>query len=79
MKRTTVSLDEALLRLLKKRAAERGTTLQAVVADLLRRSLAAPAPATAPYRLKLQGWEAQEQAGVDILDRDKLFDLMDGR
>jgi hypothetical protein len=78
MKRTTVSLDEALHRLLKQRVAEQGTTLQAVVADLLRRSLAAPKP-TAPYRLKLQGWEAQEQAGVDLPDRDKLFDLIDGR
>jgi hypothetical protein len=78
MKRTTVSLDEALLRVLKKRAAEQGTTLQAVVSDLLRKSLAAPEPA-ASYRLKLQGWDAQEQAGVDLLDRDKLFDLIDGR
>ena len=78
MKRITVSLDEAILRLLKKRAAEHGTTLQAVVADLLRRSLAAPAPAATPYRLELQGWEAQEQAGVDLLDRDKLFNLMKG-
>ena len=30
-------------------------------------------------RLRLKGWEAQEQPGVDILDRDKLFDLMNGR
>ena len=65
--------------MLKKRAAEQGTTLQAVVADLLRRSLAATAPAATPYRLKLQGWGAQEQAGVDLLDRDKLFNLMNGR
>ena len=28
---------------------------------------------------QLQGWEAKEQPGVDLLDRDKLFDLMDGR
>jgi hypothetical protein len=33
----------------------------------------------APHRLALQGWEAAIQPGVDILDRDTLFDVMDGR
>jgi len=32
-----------------------------------------------PFRLKLAGWKAEEQPGVDIADRDRLFDLMDGR
>ena len=32
-----------------------------------------------PYTLVLEGWEAETQPGVDLLDRDKLFDLMDGR
>ena len=31
------------------------------------------------YELRIEGWEAVEQPGVDLLDRDKLFDLMDGR
>ena len=78
MKRITLSLEETLHRLLKKRAAEQGTTLRAVVADLLRKSLAAPKPA-ASYLLRLQRWDAQQQAGVDLLDRDKLFDRMNGR
>ena len=78
MKRTTVSLDEAVLRELKKLAAEQGETLQSVVGSLLRRALAEPAVAPR-YRLRLRGWQAREQPGVDILDRDKLFDLMDGR
>jgi hypothetical protein len=29
------------------------------------------------YRLKLQGWKAELQPGVDILDRNSLFDAMD--
>ena len=33
----------------------------------------------APYELRMEGWEATKQPGVDLLDRDKLFDLMDGR
>ena len=78
MKRTTVALDEALLRQLKKLAAAEGRTLQAVTNDLLRQALAA-APARGPYAFGVRGWDAIEQPGVDILDRDKLFDLMDGR
>lgn len=29
------------------------------------------------YRLRLQGWTAELQAGVDLLDRDGLFDAME--
>ena len=77
MKRTTFALDDGLLRLLKKRAAEEGRSVQAVAGDLLLRGLAQPKKSG--YRLKLQGWRAGELPGVDLLDRDKLFDLMDGR
>jgi len=66
-----------LFRQIKKKAAEQGRTLQAVVNDLLRRALVQTA--RQPYRLNLKGWQANEQPGVDLLDRDKLFDLMDGR
>ena len=77
MKRTTLTIDEQLLHELKKRASEEGRTLQAVTNDLLRRSLMS-VPAK-PYRLRLRGWKAAEQPGVDLLDRDTLFDLMNGR
>lgn len=77
MKRTTLALDEDLLRTLKRRAADHGTTLQAVINDALRNGLA-PRP-KGKYRLRLRGWPAQLQPGVDLADRDKLFDLMDGR
>jgi hypothetical protein len=70
-------LDDALLRVLQKRAAQEGRPLQEVMGDLIRRGLAETGRRR--YRLKLQGWKAREQPGVDILDRDKLFDLMNGR
>ena len=77
MARTTLMIEESLFRRIKKKAAEDGRTLQATVDDLLRRALAvSPRPR---YRLDLKGWEAAEQPGVDILDGDKLFDLMQGR
>ncbi len=77
MKRTTLMIDEHLMRALKKKAAEEGRTLQAVTNDLLRRAMAATS--RPPYELRLQGWKATELPGVDLLDRDTLFDLLDGR
>jgi hypothetical protein len=78
MSRTTLTIDDKLLRELKRKAADEGKTLQAVLNDLLRHALAMPRKAK-DYSLKLRGWRASEQPGVDILDRDKLFDLMNGR
>lgn len=72
-------IEDRLLRELKKKAAAQGQTLQAVANDLLRRALAMPERRRNGFKLNLQGWEAREQPGVDLLDRDKLFDLMDGR
>ena len=77
MRRTTLTLEDHLLRELKKKAAEEGRTLQAVASDLLRRSLAAKP--REPYRMRLRGWKAAELPGVSLTDRDALFDLMDGR
>ena len=77
MPRTTLAIDSDVLKILKERAARSGTTLQSITNDLLRKALAVNQEP--PFKLELKGWRAQEQPGVDILDRDKLFDLMDGR
>jgi plasmid stability protein len=77
MKRTTLKLDDALLRRLKQQAAAQGRTLQDLANQLLRQGLMATAHA--PYTLALTGWDAATQRGVDILDRDALFDVMNGR
>ena len=70
-------IEGDLLRQLKRRAAEEGRTLQRVVNDLLRQAVSAPK--RSQYKLRWQAWDAELQPGVDLLDRDKLFDLMDGR
>jgi plasmid stability protein len=72
-----LALDERLLKQLKEIAAREGRSFQSVANDLLRRALARPRAVS--FRLRLQGWRAEQRAGVDILDRDKLFDLMDAR
>jgi len=76
MARTTLAIDDDLLRRLKQKAAAEGKTLQEVANALLRQSLARAAR-TGAYRLELQGWDAQLQPGVDILDRDRLLDILD--
>jgi plasmid stability protein len=77
MGRTTLMIEDKILRELKKKAAEEGRTVQAVANDLLRSALRTPDRRS--FTLNLQGWQATEQPAVDLLDRDKLFDLMNGR
>lgn len=77
MKRTTLTIDADLLKRLKATAAQQGKTIAALVNELLRQALAIRSRRQG-YTLKLEGWDAQPQPGVDILDRDKLFDLMNG-
>jgi hypothetical protein len=77
MARTTLDIDEPVLRELKKKAVAEGRTLQSVANDLLKWGLRAQ---TLPsFSLRMQGWAADLQPGVDILDRDSLFDVMNGR
>lgn len=78
MKRTTLTIDDDLLRRLKAAAAQQGKTLASLINELLRQALAIRSRREG-YTLKLEGWDAEPQPGVDILDRDKLFDLMNGR
>jgi hypothetical protein len=77
MARTTLDIDDALLRELKGQAAREGRTLQSVVNERLRqRSIPAGTP---PFSLNLIGWHGDLRPGVDLCNRDALFDLMDGR
>jgi len=72
--RTTLTIDDVLLRELKTRASKEGRSLQQVANELLRRGLKAARPA---YRLRLRGSTAKLAPGVDLADRDRLLDLMD--
>jgi plasmid stability protein len=75
MARTTLVLDDQVLRQIKKKAVDEGRTFQAVANELLRQALAQPR--RQPYRLKLQGWKGELLPGVDICDRNTLFDILD--
>ncbi len=78
MKRTTFTIDDDLFLQLKKRAASQGRSMGSLVNDLLRQAMTTSARRQ-PFTLELEGWDAEPQAGVELLDRDKLFDLLDGR
>jgi len=75
--RTTVRLDPHLLAAARKRAAESGRTLTAVLEDALRASLARRGvrAKSKPVRLKtVKGGGVR--AGVDLDDSASLLDLM---
>jgi plasmid stability protein len=78
MARTTLGIDDEVLKRIKEKAAREGRTLQDVANELLRHALVRQ-EAKSTVKLSLRGWKAKERPGVDLLDRDSLFDLMDGR
>jgi len=75
--RTTLAIDDDLLQRIKEKAARERRTFQGVANELLRQALAPRRTIAKP--LSLRGWKARERPGVDLLDRDALFDLMDRR
>ena len=76
--RTTVDVNDALLRLAKRQAAAEGSTLRAVIERALRSHLHRSG-GRASYRLKWSTERGRLLPGAVIEDRDALFDLMDGR
>lgn len=78
--RTTLNLDDHLMRALKKRAAETGRTITRVIEDALRDSLARErARRHEPFKLRWVTVRGRVQPGVDLTDRHNLLDRMDGR
>lgn len=76
--RTTIELGDELLRQAKKRAADEGVPLREVIESALRRYLAG-GRRRAGYRLQWRPERGRLQPGVNLDDRDALFDLMNGR
>jgi len=75
--RTTIDINDELMRRAKKRAANDGVPLRDVVEDALTRYLSEK-PAATGYKLKWTTESGELMPGVDLDDRDSLFDLMDG-
>jgi hypothetical protein len=77
--RTTLDLDESLLRKAKRRAADEGTTLTAVIEGALRQYLMPALPAGRVFRLKLLTRKGRRVPGMNLADRDSLYERMEGR
>lgn len=74
--RTTLNLDDDLMRAAKRKAIDRGLTLTAIIELALTREL--EAPAAIEFKLRIPTAEGRAIPGVDIADRDSLYDVMDG-
>ena len=76
--RTTIRLDDQLLRDAKQLAARTGRTLTAVIEDALRRMLARPKEAKKPKQIRLPRADLGElRPGVNLDNNAELLDLMD--
>lgn len=76
--RTTINLNDRLLREAKRRAATEGKTLGQVMEQALRAYLAGPR-ARSSFTLQWRTERGRIQPGVRLDDRDALFDLLEGR
>jgi hypothetical protein len=76
--RTTIRIDEALLREAKEKAARTGKSLTALIEDALRESLARQPDAAArePVRLITAGGNGL-RPGIDLDDSASLLDIME--
>ncbi len=74
--KTTLNLDDRLMRAAKRLAAERGVTLTSVVEDALRASLEEHPP-TKRARLHFPTVAGERVPDVDLGDRDALYERME--
>ena len=76
--RTTLELNDQLVRRAKKVAAERGTTLTAIIEDALREKLTRPDRPAARKRRALHTFKGDGlQPGIELGSTAALLDLLD--
>lgn len=77
--RTTLDLDETLLRRARELAAAEGRTLTAVIESALAAALAPRPRNIEPFRLVLETERGEYIGGVDLADRDAVYEAMESR
>lgn len=76
--RTTIRLSDDLLAVAKKRAADSGRTLTALIEESLREALGRRAPPASKTRIKLTTFRGNGlRKGIDLDDGRALADAMD--
>ncbi len=76
--RTTLDIDDHLYQAAKVKAAKEGKTLTRVVEEALREHVAPKGPSK-PFKLRWVTERGQLLPGVNIDDRDSLYEIMEGR
>jgi hypothetical protein len=74
--RTTLNLDDALVRAAKQEAVTRGVTLTRIIEEALRAQLA-PKPPRERFQLDFPVVDGRRPPDVDISDREALYDAME--
>ena len=77
--RTTIDIMDDLMLAAKRRAASEGRSLTAIVEEALAALLAPKPERRGRFRLKLNTVTGRYIGGVDLADRDALYDIMEGR
>ena len=77
--RTTLNLDDGLMRAVKRRAAEDGSTMTQIIEEALRDHLNRDPERGQPFELRWVTVKGRALPGVDITDRDALYDRMEDR
>jgi len=77
--RTTLNIEDNLMRKVKKTAAESGRTITELVEEALRSKLAGTRPESRPFEFRWITVAGKIQPGVDLADRDALTELMEDR
>jgi hypothetical protein len=75
--RTTFNVEDELMKRVKKRAAETGSTITEVVEEALRVAVAGQAPSTARFTLRWNPVSGRTRSGIDLADRDSLYEAME--
>ena len=75
--KTTLNLDDRILRQAKGLAAQNGITLTRFVEDALRAKLNAASGSDGPFRLRLKTVAGDRPPLVDFCDRNALYEVID--
>jgi predicted transcriptional regulator len=75
--RTTLNLEDDLMRRVKQRARETGSTITEIVENALRAAVAGKAPAAIRFSLRWTPVSGRTLPGIDLADRDSLNEAMD--
>lgn len=78
--RTTLTLNDDILKMAREKAARENRSLKDVINESLRLGLTPDLQRSgAKYAFHLKTVQGRIMPGVDLHDRDKLFDFLDGR